>query len=257
MAELRRARRVGALQAVERAEHILAEALSRPAAEDWRARVFELGEALFQSIRMQLSVGRYHGVAGRGTNLDTIDRPLNSRLWLRARFALVRRAGSEDGRLRLLDDVLDWTNPGPGGFYDDLGNPTCQPHLVRGPGFADDPAFLASALTHFEHRPEGRRSWWDQAMALYDTPLMLRYPGLDPSARYRVRVVYGAGPVRLVANDDAEIHPLLNKPYERAEFDVPPEATAGGKLTLKWYGAPGRGGPGRGCQVAEVWLLKR
>ena len=30
-------------------------------------------------------------------------------------------------------------DPGPGGFYDDLGNPSCQPHLVRGPGFDADP----------------------------------------------------------------------------------------------------------------------
>ena len=42
-----------------------------------RARVFELAEALFQSIRMQLSVPRYKAIAvGRGANLDTIDVPL-------------------------------------------------------------------------------------------------------------------------------------------------------------------------------------
>jgi hypothetical protein len=257
MAQLRRARRAGALRAVALAEHVLDEALTRPAAQDWRARVFELGEALFQSIRMQLSVERYHGVAGRGTNLDTIDRPLNNRPWLTARFAEIRRAETEAERLRPLDDVLHWTDPGPGGFYDDLGNPSAQPHLVRGPGFSDDPAFLASALTHFDDRPQGRRSWWDQAMALYDAPLVMRYTGLDPAARYRVRAVYGSGPIRLVANDNSEVHPLLNKPYERVEFDLPAEAAAGGTLTLRWYGKPGRGGPGRGCQVAEVWLLKR
>jgi hypothetical protein len=257
LAQLRRARRLGALRAVAAAERILDEALSRPAAEDYRARVFELGEALFQSIRMQLSVARYHGVAGRGTNLDTIDRPLNSRPWLAARFAEIRRAQTEPERLRLIDDVLHWTDPGPGGFYDDLGNPAAQPHLVRGVGFDEDPAFLASALTHFDDPPGGRRSWCNQAMALYDAPLVLHYTGLDPAAHYRVRAVYGGGPIRLVANDNSEVHPLLNKPYERLEFDLPPQAAAGGNLTLRWYGKPGRGGPGRGCQVAEVWLLKK
>jgi hypothetical protein len=257
MAELRRARRIGALRALGRAEEVLGRTLARPAAEDWRARVFELGEALFQSIRMQLSVERYQGVAGRGTNLDTTDRPLNSRLWLQARFAEIRRLDSEAERLKQIDEILNWTNPGPGGFYDDLGNAACQPHLVRSLEEKENPAFLGSVMTHFEDRQQGRKSWWDQAMALYDAPLLMRYTGLDPAAHYKLRAVYGAGPVRLVAGAKAEVHPLLNRPYERLDFDLPPEATAGGTLELRWYGQPGRGGPGRGCQVAEVWLLKR
>ena len=30
-----------------------------------------------------------------------------------------------------------------------------------------------------------------------------------------------------------------------------------GELTLRWYREPGQGGNGRGCQVAEVWLIKQ
>ncbi len=258
MAALRQARRVGALTALAEAEKSLDRALTRLVAQDRRARVFELAEALFQSIHMQLSVGRYKAISvDRGANLDTIDKPLNGRAWLLARFADVRRAGTEADRLKLIDEIVGWTDPGPGGFYDDLGNPSAQPHLVRGPGFEEDPAFYRSALTHFEDVPQGRKSWWDQGLALYDSPLTLRYTGLDPSARYKVRVVYGRGSVRLVAGGKAEVHPLLRKPYERLEFDLPAEATAGGDLTLNWYGQEGRGGNGRGCQVAEVWLLRR
>ena len=33
-----------------------------------------------------------------------------------------------------------------GGFYDDLGNLTRQPHLVRDLGFAKDPYFLESSV---------------------------------------------------------------------------------------------------------------
>jgi hypothetical protein len=256
MSELRHAPRIGALQAIARAEAVLDKALIWPRGNDWRARVFELGEALFQSIRMQLMVDRYQGVAGRGTTLDTIDRPLNNRNWLRSRFAEGRQE-SESDRLKQIDEILNWTNPGPGGCYDDLGNAACQPHLVRGAGFKEDPAFLASALTHFEDRPRARQSWCDQAMALYDAPLVLRYHGLDSAGKYRVRAVYGSGPIRLVANDKWELHPLLNKPYQRMEFQIPAEVTARGSLELSWRGQPGRGGPGRGCQVAEVWVLRR
>ena len=42
---------------------ILDRAVTEPVAADLRARVFELAEALFQSIRMQLSVPRYKAIA--------------------------------------------------------------------------------------------------------------------------------------------------------------------------------------------------
>jgi hypothetical protein len=258
MGLLRRAPRLGSLLALAEAEQVLDRAATRLAAEDLRARVFELGEALFQSIHMQLSVGRYHAIAvDRGANLDTLDRPLNSRTWLKEHFAAIRRTDSETGRLKQIDEIVNWTDPGRGGFYDDLGNPSCQPHLVRGPGFAEDPEFYRSALTHFENLPQGRKSWCDQAITLFDNPLTMHYAGLDPSARYKVRAVYGRGQLRMLAGGKTEVHPLLQKPYERLEFDVPPEATSGGELTLSWHGVPGRGGNGRGCQVAEVWLMKR
>jgi hypothetical protein len=258
MGELRRARRVGSLVAIAEAEKALDRAVTRPTAEDLRARVFELGEALFQSIHMQLSVGRYKAIGvDRGATLDTLDRPLNSRGWLKERFENIRRTDSETGRLKQIDEIVNWTDPGPGGFYDDLGNVSCQSHLVRGPGFAEDPECFRSALTHFEDVPQGRKSWWDQSLALFDAPLKVHYSGLEPGARYKARVVYGRGVIRMVAGDGAEVHPPLRKPYERLEFDVPAGATAGGNLTLSWYGQSGRGGNGRGCQVAEVWLIKK
>jgi hypothetical protein len=254
---LRQARRVGSLVALAQAEAVLDRAVTEPAAADLRARAAELAEALFQSVRMQLSVEKYQGMPGRGTNLDTIDTPLNDRLWLKQRFEAVRRVESESERLRQIDEIVGWTDPGPGGFHDDLGNPSAQPHLVRGPGFETDPAFFASPACYFADRPGLKRSWYTQALALYDAPLRLRYAGLDRSARYTVRVVYGAGPVRLRAGDRHDLHGPLTKPYQPLEFEVPPEATAAGTLELTWTGAPGAGGPGRGCQVCEVWLLKR
>jgi hypothetical protein len=65
--------------------------------------------------------------------------------------------------------------------------------------------------------------------------------------------------VRLVANERLEVHPYLAKPNppEPLEFDLPQEATEKGTLTLSWFAEPGRGGNGRGCQVAEVWLVKK
>src|SRR5437588_12313404 len=53
MDRLREAKSTGALAAVDRAQEILDRSAATHPAEDWRARIFELGEALFQSIRMQ------------------------------------------------------------------------------------------------------------------------------------------------------------------------------------------------------------
>ena len=65
--------------------------------------------------------------------------------------------------------------------------------------------------------------------------------------------------VRLTANDSIEVHPFLAKSRDMTpvEFDIPPEATRDGTLNLTWDAEPGRGGNGRGCQVAEVWLIKK
>ena len=85
--------------AIEQAEAILDRAVTQPVATDLRARVFELAEALFQSIHMQLSVPRYKAIdVGRGATLDTIDQVLNNRPWLKGRFAAIRTLGTEPAR---------------------------------------------------------------------------------------------------------------------------------------------------------------
>jgi hypothetical protein len=224
---------------------VLDRAVSQPVAPAWHARIFELAEALFQSIGMQLSVPRYKAIGvDRGASLDTVDVPLNDRLWLERKFSEVRADPAQ------IDGILHWTDPGPGGFYDDLGDLTRQPHLVRG-------------SVSLEYQPKWRQSWWTYAESFYDEPLRMRYTGLDAAGQYRVRVVYaGDSPgrkIRLMAGDGIEIHPLMRKPQpvEPIEFDIPRAATAKGELDLAWYREPGLGGNGRGCEVAEVWLIKK
>src|SRR5262245_5900916 len=275
--KLREARRTGTLAAMNEAEKSLARAVTEGVAQDLRARVFELGEALFQSIRMQLSVEKYQAIAvGRGANLNTIDFPLNNRIWLKQQFSEIRKPMTERERAERLDEIINRQNPGPGGFYDDLGNLMQQPHLVRGPGFEKDPSLLESsavsivsqsegatgdfALIGMGMQPAGPISWWDLAESYYDTPLQMRYTGLDKSAQYKVRVVYVGDmqrDMRLVADEKFEVHPLLKKEKRPLEFDIPPAATADGELNLSWSQAPGSRGAGRGCQVAEIWLIRK
>jgi hypothetical protein len=266
MSELRQAKRKGSLDAMAEAERILQADMLTPSAREYRARVFELAEALFQSIHMQLSVPRYAAIAvGRGGNLDAIDYALNDRVWLRNRFKEIRSLEMETDRLTKIDEIVNWTNPGPGGFYDDLGNLSQQPHLLPGEGFDKDPDFLKSTLIGFGGSPQQgwRVSWYTDAETLGDTPLRMRYTGLDPTAQYKIRVVYGGDmprvQMRLVANGSTEIHGFRNKdmPPKPVEFDIPSEATRTGTMALEWTRPPGSGGNGRGCQVSEVWLIRK
>jgi hypothetical protein len=265
LARLRAARPGESRQALADAARILDEAQQKPSPE-WRLRVYSLAEALFQSIRQQLSVPRYRAIAvGRGATLDSMETPLNNGGWLRARFAEASALDSEEERAAAIDRVTRWTDAGPGGYYDDLGNPSQQPHLVRGLPFDEDPQRFKSTLTGFGYRADWRLSWMTHAESFWDTPLQMRYTGLDPAAQYRVRVVYAGdvfsmnASIRLVANDKYEIHPPLQKPspIKPVEFDVPVEATRGGGLTLTFSAPAGMGSAGRGNQIAEVWLLKK
>ncbi|MGE3818686.1 MAG: hypothetical protein AB7I30_04575 [Isosphaeraceae bacterium] len=261
MDALRQAPRTGSDVAMRRATTILDRALTEPVGLSRRDRLFELGEALYQSIRMQLSVAKYQAIAAeRGANLDTVDTPLNDRLWINAWFDReVRRLPSEPDRLAALDRLVNRQAVKPGGFHDVLGDPGHSPHLVRLPSYDDDPMFVQAPFRGFALRTDLPVAWRSNAMTFYDAPLTLRYEGLHPESRYRVRVVYsGDSPraqMRLLA-DEVEVHPFLDKPdpVSPVTFAIPTSATADGRLTLTWNQTPGRGGNGRGCQVAEVWL---
>ena len=255
--------RLGADLAMTRAEQILDQWVTQPVSLDRRARVFELGEALFQSVRMQLSKPKYRAIdPERGANLDTIDTALNNRDWLKARFALNRtRFPRERDALKAIEQLRNRADPGPGGFYDDLGDPENSLHLVREPTPSDDPLFAKAPFHGFELRTDWPVACRRYIQTFYDAPIRMRYEGLDRLARYKIRVTYsGDSPkarMRLEA-DGQIIHDLLVKPRPvgPVEFPIPHQATADGALTLEWNQEPGRGGNGRGCEVAEVWLIR-
>ena len=273
---LREASRTGSQLALARARQMLDRAVTQPVAQDLRARLLELSEALYQSIHAQLSVERYQAIAvGRGASSDTIDIPLNNRWWLEEQFARIGRLEDEKARMTAIDEIVNRTNPGPGGFYDDLGDLSRQPHLVRGPGYPADPAFLASSYVGIGRAGVGRldlvsgypsnypRSWVSVGAALNDTPVKMRYEELDPHAQYKIRVVYAGGDVepklRLVAGEKYEIHSWLTRPvpFRPLEFDIPQAATAGGRLELTFSKEPGLRGNGRGLEIGEVWLIRK
>jgi len=104
---LKNAKDAGTVATLDRAEKILDKAKTEPVATELRARVFELAEALFQSIHMQLSVPRYQAISvGRGANLDEIDKPLNHAPNMKNRFDEIRKLPTESERLQAIADLV-------------------------------------------------------------------------------------------------------------------------------------------------------
>ena len=95
-------------------------------------------------------------------------------------------------------------------------------------------------------------------MSMYEGEIKMHYDGLDPKAKYKVRVVYspefaragGSGVKVKLEGDGQTIHDLMAKPSEMkpVDFDIPASLTADGNLTLRWTRETGLGGNGRGCQ---------
>jgi hypothetical protein len=258
----------GSAPAMRQAEEALnADPPELTALRPWRNAIEDLAGRLFRDIGLQLSVPKYGASAiGRGAMLDTVDVQLNDRVWLEREFKRICEMSSEAERLQAIAALVHWRDPKPGGFYDDLGDPSAEPHLVRGPGFPTDPAFFRSALDGIADRTPDqgwRLSEISYAGALYDHSLELRYTGLSAKLHYMLRIVYAGEdyttPVTLTANGRYVIHgPRLRATNpETVEFPIPPEATRGGVLDLQWARPQGLGGGGRGNQVAEVWLLPR
>ncbi|MCC6491094.1 MAG: right-handed parallel beta-helix repeat-containing protein, partial [Candidatus Hydrogenedentes bacterium] len=257
----------GANTAMNDAEAVLAQAVSSPVRADLRSRIVSLCADLFSSIGMQTSTSSPYLASGleRGCVLDLVDWAVNDRWWLEYRFDQIRLLGTEGAKLAALDEILEWENPGPGGFYDNLGTVGQQPHLVQQLPWEDDPGRVESTQNENAwHNGNStsvtagaaRLSWQNQAETLFNHPLEMRYTGLAPDANYTVRIVYDgrfAPSMYLTADGIHTVHGTLAQPSppQKLEYDLPRYLTYDGTLDLRWDLVTQRG-----CQVAEVWLLR-
>ena len=246
--------------AMDAARAILQHAVTQPVAPKWRTRIGELCADLFQSIKLQTSVPLYQASGyERGAVLDFVDHPLNNRWWLEDEFARIRKLTSETDKLKALELIRTWEQPGPGSFYDEVGNIAKSPHVIRGEGPNTDPMMEKNPNPGFWWWDEGssrKRLSWQTSM---DWPLGLAYHRLDPQATYRVRLT-GYGQARLRANGEL-LTPTRDAKHEIGEFKefpVPANLLKDGKLKLtfdlpmdetqlNWR---------KQSRVSEIWLLK-
>lgn len=248
----------GADQAMEKAAAVLNRAISNPVSPGLRSRIERLCAQLYDSIGLQTSVVKYHAIgAERGAVLDFVDYPLNNRWWLEDEFQKIRALGSESAKVARLHELATWEQPGPGSFYDDVGNIARSPHVVQAE--ADTAAETAKS-------PHPTFWWWDQgksrARLSWQTtmwPAAMVYEGVDPNTSYVVRST-GYGQALLRINGE-RVTPTKNgkEMGEIKEFPVPGKFVRTRRLVLTWDLPQGEEQLNfrRKSRLAEVWLIAR
>jgi hypothetical protein len=254
-AVLERAKELGA----ERAMAEAAAGLNHPVSLDLRARIEDLCDRLFRSIGLQTSVAKYYASGEeRGAVLDFVDYPLNNRWWLEDEFQKVRALGSEAERVARLHVLATWEHPGPGSYYDNVGNASKSPHVLRG-----DSDFVAPEE---DRRPEPMFWWWNEGKSRARLtwqatmwPHSMEYEGLDPNATYVVRTSgYGQSLLRI---NGERVEPVIDGTQmgEFKEFPVAPRYLNDRNLVLTWDRPANEGHLNwrQHSRLAEVWLLRK
>ena len=246
-------------QAMDAALAILKQAETDPTRPDLRQRIEELSAALFQSISLQSSVTK-HQASGkeRGCFLDFVDHPLNNRWWLEDEFKTIANLASDGDRRARLETLRTWEHPGPGSFYDSVGNPGKATHVVVGD--------ITNVGESLDHTPIPEILFWENGssrkkpawMCIMNWPTAMRYTGLDPDGDYVIRTT-GNRECRL-SIDGERIMPTLDRQAvgEFKEFPVPKKHLADREITLT-FERPSEPQLNwrEQSRLSELWLIKK
>ena len=232
--------------AVERAQILMAEPMEDGDMAALKDEARRVGEDSERSMGL------------RNEGYFAVDQPLTALGWTAKQYEAAALA-SGDARAAILHQLAHYEDAGPGGFYDDAGNPDRQPHLVKGS------TYDASSRMDPNNRPSQNSIAYggDEARGV-----AFRYTDLDPASAYRVRVTMVAPRMRrsevptdakrtqsVIADEeyiarDVEI-PVFTA--QQFEYDVPQTAIADGALDLIFE----KGAGAAGTVVSEVWLMKK
>ncbi len=256
---LREAPGKGSETAIDGATTVLRKATTTDCCPEWRKRIQDLCDALFQSIRLQTSVPKYHASgAERGAVLDFIDYPLNNRWWMEDELEKIKQLTDESAKLASLERLRTWEDPGAGSFYDDVGHLGRSPHVVRVEITSDDPFVRGGATPHFSWEQEGKsrkRLSWQSSLRW---PLAIVYERLDPQASYTLRL-NGVGDAKPRIDGQA----MEPKTYGRAlgelkEYEVPPAALSDGRVVVTFDPIDERQVNWRQySRLSEAWLVRK
>jgi hypothetical protein len=244
---------IGADASVARAERELLRAIEEPVRPELSQRIHELTYELIRSIG-------YRAVSSDvapETVLDPLHVPLNNRLWLIPKLESLRSLISDSAAQAEIQQIIHWEVPLRGSYYDDIGNISNSPDVLRSTGSlfdrwnGDDPGYGVLCAPDDALR-DGRRSW----QSFGYTPVRLRYDALDPDVRYVVRA---SGRGELVLHVDGQF--VETTGYERAppdmwEWALPAGIAVNGTISVELKCALAEVETGEEPpRVYEVWLI--
>jgi len=255
--KLLQASAIGSEAAIKEATSILAKAETEPVMKDVHQHIIDLCEALFKSVSLQTSVKKYEASGlERGAVLDFLDRPLNNRWWLEDEFKKIQSL-PEGERVKALEVIAKWEDPGEGSYYDEVGNIAKSVHEMKGEHWRLDPILRESYNPGYDFTDSGmsrkRLSW----LTYMRWPIAMKYTTIDPNAAYTVKV-NGMGECLLKINGERVAPSRYGRTYgELKEFPVPQEMVKTGKLVLTWDNINEDFMNWRQqSRVTEVWLIK-
>ncbi|MCB9208752.1 MAG: hypothetical protein H6610_02575 [Ignavibacteriales bacterium] len=200
--------------------------------------------------------------------------------WLKRQLERVRNSKNKNEIINLLRMIVDYDNPGEGGFYDNLGTFNNAPNVVFGYPYDHGQPYLDEMMDE-SNRPSQKSMHFTQDEKQGVT---LEYRDLDTSAYYSIRFTLvrpwyqSRYDFRMnqksesIYADDIVLAKELEIPYKMSDFftfDIPYEATKDGKLILRFEKAHDvavgdrvsveqwRNSGGWGTIVSEVWLIKK
>ena len=273
--ELRLARMKGSLPVLAEVKAILLRAREQPVARDYKARCEQLADALFENIGSQLTVGKHKAISeDRGAFMDAIDAPLNDIQWLLLQCERIQQLEMEDERQAAIFHVLNRTNPGAGGYYDNLGSYRTASRLDPGLGPEQDPGYLQSPrsapavhlLALDKQEKEAMNgvplSWVRHVTISGETPIILTYDHLDPHADYVIEARFVGdyaknrySLVQLTANDQIVLKEnirIQGGTCTNETIAIPVNVYAEGKLKLAFTHSGGF----KRVNLAEVFIKR-
>lgn len=198
--------------------------------------------------------------------------------WLKRQLQRSLEAPKKERR-ELLAMITNYTTPGEGGYYDNLGTANKAPNVVVGYPYDHGQPYVSQMLSE-ANRPSQRSMHFTQNE---DQGVSLNYRDLDPNASYSIRCTlvrpwfqerYAERMNQMsesIYADDMLIADDIELPLQMSDFftfDIPNSATKDGKLEIRFekaanvangdrvYVEQWRNSGGWGTIVSEVWLIK-
>ncbi len=199
--------------------------------------------------------------------------------WLKRQLERAKKKKGA-GREELLKMIIDYENPGEGGFYNNLGTYNSAPNVTFGYPYDHGQPYVGEMLSE-GNRPSQRSMHFTQDE---NQGVTFHYRDLDPTAQYYIRFTFVRPwyqeryahrmnqKSQTIYADDMVLAENLELPLQMSDFftfDIPPSTIKDSELIIRLEKAPDvaagdrvtieqwRNSGGWGTIVSEVWLIKK